>query len=77
MKGFIEVYAIEINENRKTLVNIKDISAVINLRRENVLCSGRNTEHKIITNSIIILNSISYKCTETYEEILKKIEEAQ
>lgn len=77
MKGFIEVCALEINENAKTLVNIKDISVVINLRQENVLCSGRITERKIITNSIIILNNISYKCVETYEEIVKKIEEAQ
>lgn len=77
MKGFIEVCALEINENAKTLVNIKDISIVINLRQENVLCTGRITEHKIITNSIIILNNISYKCVETYEEIVKKIEEAQ
>lgn len=77
MKGFIEVCALEINENAKTLVNIKDISVVINLRQENVLCCGRITERKIITNSIIILNNISYKCVETYEEIVKKIEEAQ
>ena len=77
MKGFIEVCALEINENAKTLVNIKDISIVINLRQENVLCTGRITERKIITNSIIMLNNISYKCTETYEEIVKKIEEAQ
>lgn len=77
MKGFIEVYALEINENEKTLVNIRDISSVINLKQENVMCTGRITEHKIITNSIITLNNISYKCIETYEEILKKIEEAQ
>lgn len=77
MKGFIEVSALEINENEKTLVNIKDISIVINLKQENVMCSGRITEHKIITNSIIILNNISYRCIETYEDILKKIEEAQ
>lgn len=77
MKGFIEVYALEINENAKTLVNIKDINLVINLRQENILCSGRITEHKITTNSIITVNNISYKCVETYEEIVKKIEEAQ
>lgn len=77
MKGFIEVYALEINENEKTLVNIKDISLVINLKQENVLCTGRITERKVITNSIIMLNNISYKCVETYEEIVKKIEEAQ
>lgn len=77
MKGFIEVSALEINENEKTLVNIKDISIVINLKQENVMCSGRITERKIITNSIIILNNISYRCIETYEDILKKIEEAQ
>lgn len=77
MKGFIEVCALEINENAKTLVNIKDISIVINLRQENVLCTGRIIEHKITTNSIIMLNNISYKCIETYEEIVKKIEEAQ
>ena len=77
MEGFIEVYAIEINEGEKTLINIKDIGLVINLKQENVMCSGRITERKVITNSIIILNNISYKCIETYEEIKKKIEEAQ
>ena len=77
MKGFIEVCALEINENEKTLINIKDISIVINLRQENVMCTGRITERKVITNSIIVLNNISYKCVETYEEIVKKIEEAQ
>ena len=77
MKGFIEVYALEINENEKTLVNIKDINSVINLKQENVMCTGINTDRKVITNSIIVLNNISYKCIETYEEIVKKIEEAQ
>lgn len=77
MKGFIEVCALEINENEKTLVNIKDISIVVNLKQENVMCSGKITERKVITNSIIILNNISYRCIETYEDIVKKIEEAQ
>ena len=76
MKGFIEVITTMTYPNR-TLINLKDIKAIYEHQEKTII-----GQEKVIVNTIIegifkLSDVPFFRCIETYEEIKKKIEQAQ
>lgn len=76
MKGFIEV-KITTNYPYKTLINIKDIKAIYEHQEKTIIGQEKVIVNTIIEGTFKLSDIPLFRCIDTYEEIKKKIEQAQ
>lgn len=76
MKGFIEVITTATYPN-KTLINVNDIKAIYEHQEKAIIGQEKVIVNTIIEGTFKLSDIPLFRCIETYEEIKKKIEEAQ